>query len=376
MVYTAEIKKVDLLPRHSNSSDTPIDLHPKPPCSSSFFTLLFKATMPLTAQQPSEPPPSAANIATAYPRRVAQNPIPRVLALVTFLATVAALIVHRIDHPITRPIKSIFGKSFPFIITSPTSSPSRPPSSASAPPQSLSPGDLAVCYSGHVGTHASVVQQNRDVINQIDPAASIFYYIDLNDAYRNERTGVKYEKTHEIGTLQPIFDESQAVVQTFSTDQIVPSSQSKCHKRDGKDWEHYSHNYVTFFAASGCFDLLKQKEEETGRQFEWVLSLRPDMNIAVRMPPENVQKRVHLSGAAMALIPREMADTYFSIKDAYDGNKCTQFDAMGDEPCKDYSYESEVTECLIIKWLKKEGIVPSNGVYVNRRVVYPAAHES
>lgn len=341
-------------------------------CYSSVPPVHARAMASISQQQPSEPPPSAANIATAYPRRTTHNSIPKLLTALTFLATLAALIVHRANYPITRPIRSFFARSFLASTTTTKPSSSQPP----VPAQALSPGGLAVCYSGHVGTHASVAQQNRDVVNEIDPDASFFYHIDLKDAYHHERTGVRYENTHEIGTMQPIFDKSKAVVRTFSSEDILPPTQSRCHKRDGKDWEHYSYNYVTFFAANGCYELLKRKEEENGKQFEWILSLRPDMKIVVKMPPENTEKRVHLSGAAMALIPREMAPAYFSISDAFDDEKCEQFDAMGDEPCKDYAYESEATECLIIKWLKKKGIVPSNGVYVNRRIIYPAADDS
>lgn len=311
-----------------------------------------------------DPPPAAANVATAYPPDAMRSSLPKLLSIVTFLGAILVLIVHRVDHPATNAVKSAFNDA----VSSATGKIASSETTSSLP----SSDRLAVCFSGHVGTLQSVYKQNLEAIRKVDPSAAIFYYLDLYDDYHHERTNENFKKEHDIGSLQPIFDAAKAVaVKTYTAADVILPAQSVCHKKEEMTRAHYSHNFMQFYAAAGCYEMIKQAESDVGKKFGWILHLQPNMNIAVRLPPADVKPRVHLSGSAMALMPRHLADSYFSVIDAFSDGRCKPLDDMGVEPCKNYSYDEDSTECLLIKWLKKDDNVPSNGVYVNRRIVYP-----
>lgn len=237
---------------------------------------------------------------------------------------------------------------------------------------------IAVCYSGHVGTFEKVYAQNVEKFQNLTSSpVSYFFVIDLEDDYKDARKGTHYTQKHEIGSLQPIFDELPArAVETYSSSETTKSraGDDSCvgdlaPVQD--DAGHYSQSYATLYAAARCFHLVRNDEERTGEQYDWVVRLRPDMQISIRLPPAETEPRVHMSGIAFALIPRIQADDYFSVVDAFDKDTCKELQDMGDDVCKNYAYEGDSSECLLVKWLKRKDIVPSNGVYVNRRIVYP-----
>lgn len=313
----------------------------------------------------ADPPPAAANVATAYPPdSMNSTSLPKRLTFVTLCGALMVFLVHRIDHPATNRVKDAVTSAL---------------ASATAKTQNtdqtlnLPTGDrLAVCFSGHVGTLLSVYEQNLEAIRQVDPDASIFYFLDLYDDYFHERTDENFKKIHEIGSLQPVFDAAKAVkIKTYSAADVLIPAQTDCHKKEDTTRAHYSNNFMQFYAAAGCYEMIKQAEIANNERFGWLLHLQPNMNIAVKLPPKDVQPRVHLSGSAMALMPRQLADAYFSAVAAFSEGRCRPLDKMGIEPCKNYSYDEDSTECLLIKWLKHNDIVPSNGVYVNRRIIYP-----
>lgn len=238
---------------------------------------------------------------------------------------------------------------------------------------------IAVCYTGHVGTFAKVYQQNAEAFQAITkiPVAN-FFVIDLEDDYKHSRSNTHYKRTHEIGTLQPIFDHVSARgVQTYSSEGITKKrAGDECigeHAPVQDDGGHFSHAFATLHASARCYDLVKSDEEKNGMRYDWVVRLRPDMEIALTLPPADAQSRVHLSGIAIALVPRPLCDAYFSAVDAFDNRFCAEVKEVDDQSCRNYSYEPDSPECWMIKWLKLKDIVPSNGVYVNRRIVYPAS---
>lgn len=290
------------------------------------------------------------NVAMAYPRRTSN--IPKLLATVLFLGAIVTYFVHKADIS-AHPFRSAFQA---YVASKPALPNSR----------------LAVCYSGHVGTLSHVYKQNLEVIRKVDPSASFFYFLDLQDDYRHENSRKRYTHQHKLSDIQHIFDATEArSVKTFDSDSVPLPPKSDCYKKHNAHETHYSHNYITFYAAAGCYDMIKQAEEELDHKFEWILRLQPNMKIAVKFPSPDLPHRVHMSGAAIQLVPREMADSTFSAVKAFDNGGCRELDAMGDGPCIKYSYDADSTECLLVKWLNKSDIVPSNSVYVNRRIVYP-----
>lgn len=322
--------------------------------------------MPVNHSNVTSPdaPPSAANVATAYPPSEMHGPaLSKILAIVTLFGAAVVLFVHYVDHPTTQALKSRLKDA--------VSSPDR--SSLAEDVNGLPTSNrLAVCFSGDVGSLASVLDQNLKAIRQVDSSAAIFFNLNLHDDYYNERTGEHFTTVHRLESLRPVFHAAKAVkVNTFTPSDVSDLPRSNCHKKEGTTKEHYSHNHIQFYGAARCYEMIQAEEKAKGKRFGWILRLQPNMNILVRMPPEDVHPRVHMSGSAIALMPRQLADAYFSVVDAFSQGRCTQLDDMGDEPCKKYSYSSDSTECLIIKWLKTADIVPSNGVYVNRRIVYP-----
>lgn len=288
-------------------------------------------------------PPPEANVAQAYPR--SKSPLTR---LVLFIALVASILAYYLRS------NSIRSLPFPFRNNKSSTSPR-----------------LAVCYTGHIATHAHVYEQNLEAIHAVDPHAAFFYYVDLQDDYHHEHTGTRYQLQHEIGSLQPIFDQVHAqAVSTFTPSEVGTPEQGHCYHRPDQSQHHYTNYFMQFYAANKCYQMVRQAEQ-SGQTFDWILRLQPNMNIALHIPNTTVQPRVHMSGAAIALVPRQMADAFFSVVQAFEDDKCRVMDHMGREPCINYSYDADSVECLIIKWLKESDIVPSNGVYVNRRIIYP-----
>lgn len=308
----------------------------------------------------SHPPESASapaeqNVAHAYPYP-SKSSLHRLLAVV-LLASAIATLYFRSRHPLTISVDS-----------TQTISPKHQSSDSETP-------TIAVCYTGHIGTHGHVFQQNFDVIRKLDPSAHFYYYVDLQDDYQHERTGASYNHTHEIGALQPVLDLAKAIaVKTFTWTAVPLPSQGNCFQRplqSENTKHHYTYNYVPFYAAHECYQMIKRNEAATGIKYRWILRLQPNMKITIKLPQPEVAPRVHMSGAAMALIPRTMADAFFDVVNAFKSD-CEQLDKMGDDPCRNYSYPPHSVECLLIKWLKHSHIPPpSNGVYVNRAIVYP-----
>lgn len=239
---------------------------------------------------------------------------------------------------------------------------------------------IAVCFTGHVGTLPRVHRQNLGVLSRLStvPPAH-FYVLDLHDDYRDARTGRHYTAAHEIGSISPILEQAHALaVDTLSLPSLTSAARQRSascvgeHTPVSDDTEtHFSHAYPSLLAARQCFQLVQREEQRSGIAYDWVLRMRPDMHIAVRLPDGGAPPRVHMSGLAMALIPRALADSFFSIVDAFEGDACKRIEAVDDRACAKYSYVSTSPECLMVKWLHLRNIVPSNGVYVNRRIVYP-----
>lgn len=236
---------------------------------------------------------------------------------------------------------------------------------------------IALCYTGHVGTFSNVYKQNKEIMSKLTTAPlSTFMVIDLNDDYKNSHTQEHYKRSHEIGALQPIFNELEVhSVETYSSEEETKKRAGMgCvgdHAPFQDDGGHFSHAYATLNANARCYNQIKAHEAKTGVKFDWVVRLRPDMEISVTLPTPEKTPRVHLSGLAIALVPRELCDDYFSAVQAFDDINCKTVKELDDEVCRNYSYEADSPECLMIKWLKLKNIVPSNGVHVNRRIMYP-----
>ncbi|KAI0558266.1 hypothetical protein FGB62_223g07 [Gracilaria domingensis] len=297
------------------------------------------------------------NVAHAYPP--GKNPAPKLLLLAIIVGSILALLIHRLDHPIKSGIVNKVA-SFAGVSEATSGIPS-----------------MAVCYSGHLGTFPHVFHQNLDVIRTVDKNADIFFYVDPKDDYHHERSGEHYVEEHDLGVLQPMFDAMKAkVVRTFSTQAIKTPEPSECYMREGTDESHYSHHFMQFYAAQECYKMIKAEEEATGRRYEWILRLQPNMRIQVMLPQPDKEPRVHMSGTAISLVPRGMADDFFSAVQAFEPQGCGPLDQLGGGPCENYSYEHGTPECLLIKWLSMADIIPSNGVFVKRRIMYPTAPEN
>ncbi|CAN8062568.1 unnamed protein product [Agarophyton chilense] len=297
------------------------------------------------------------NVAHAYPP--SKSPAPKLFLVVIIAGSILSLIVHRLDHPLKT---SIVNKVTEFTGVSEKTS--------GAPA-------MAVCYSGHLGTFPHVFHQNLDIIRSVDKNADIFFYVDPKDDYHHERSGEHYVEEHDLGVLQPMFDAMKAkVVRTFAVDAIKTPESSKCYLREGTDKSHYSHHFMQFYAAKECYKMIQAEEEASGKRYQWILRLQPNMRIHVTLPPPDKEPRVHLSGTAIALIPRDMADDFFSVVQVFEPGSCDPLDHLGGGPCENYSYEHETAECLLIKWLSMADIVPSNGVFVKRKIIYPTPPEN
>lgn len=343
-----------------------------------------KTTEQLTEQaseqsEPAEPaskptddsaPPDAVNVATAYPNT--SSPIPRLLTLLALFASLLALAIHQLDHPLTQSIRSSLQYTLSRFTT--TSSPAgnivyTAPVTESKEEETPR---IAVCYSGNVGMMLKTYQQNVQTINQLDPNAHFFFHLDLHDDYINPKTNQHFHTIHQIEDLQPVFDATKArTVKIYSPQSVRKPREGRCYKRPGTDPNHYTRHFFKFYAEAACYDLIKQSEEALQISYEWIINLQPNMNIAVTLPEKDVQTRVHMNGAAMFLIPRVHADIFYSIIQVFSGRNCEVMDQMGEQPCRNYHYEDDCVECLIVKWLADGGVVPSNGVYVNRRIIYP-----
>lgn len=313
-----------------------------------------------TGSMSSAAPPGAPNIATAY---ASSNPSwikQRMPLVILALATFVAFLVYR--RTTTSQLQIEQGV---------------PDALDNEAPRDVNASRIAVCYSGHVGTFSKVYRQNLQALQQVTTAQPAFFFVlDLHDDYRDVRTGRHFQDTHEIGTLQTIFDQLSArAVETFSSADIVDSYRRQpCvgeHVPVTDDNGHYSQSFAVFHAAAKCYALVKKEEADSGIPFDWILRLRPDMEIALRLPPPDAKPRIHMSGVPMALIPRALADDYFSIVDLFEGHECKEFDQVDDAPCSKYSYAHGSPECLVVKWLHSKGVTPSNGLFVNRRIVYP-----
>lgn len=301
-------------------------------------------------------PPGAANVATAYESPRSPWTKSRLLPIALAVGLMAVFLVHRKMAPssmidIQKPMPSATAQT--------------------------NASKIAVCYSGHVGTLAQVYQQNLQALQKISTVPPAFFFVlDLYDDYRDARSGRHFQKSHEIGTLQAMFNQlSTRAVQTISFTEVVEEyERHPCVGEYGPiadDSGHYSQFFAVFHAAARCYSLIQKEEASSGMRFDWILRLRPDMEISVRLPPHDAVPRVHMSGIPMALIPRSLADDYFSIVDAFQGERCKSFDEVNDSPCANYSYVNGSPECFLVKWLHSKGISPSNGHYVNRRIVYP-----
>lgn len=301
------------------------------------------------------------NVAEAYPAN-SSNMMRRILMILPFIALVGY--ISRRD--IRRKMKKEEATKSKVIDTE-----------SDIASRNVNASRIAACYSGHVGTFEKVYEQNVKALQSLSATpVSYFFVLDLNDDYRDARSGVHYTQMHEIGTLQPIFDKLSArSVETFSSLQTMKSrAESSCvgdHAPVQDDAGHYSEAYAMLYAAARCFQFVQEDEKRRGQRYDWIVRLRPDMEIAIKLPPEDATTRVHMSGTALALVPREQAEDYFSVVNAFDENNCNEIQDMSDDSCKNYAYEGDSPECLIIKWLTRKDIVPSNGLYVNRRIVYP-----
>lgn len=306
-------------------------------------------------------PPGATNIATAYASAHPSWIKSRVPFVIVGLVAFVAFFIYR-RAVTTRPLRT------EAIV---------PDALDSAGPRDVNASRIAVCYSGHVGTLSKVYRQNLHALQQVTTSQpSFFFVLDLHDDFRDVRTGRHFQNTHEIGTLQSIFDELSArAVETFSSADIIESYRRQpCvgdHVPVTDDGGHYSQSFAVFHAAAKCYSHVKKEEANSGIPFDWILRLRPDMEIALRLPPPDAKPRIHMSGIPMALIPRGLADDYFSVVDLFEGHECKKFDQAEDNPCAKYSYALDSPECLIVKWLHSKGVTPSNGLFVNRRIVYP-----
>lgn len=229
---------------------------------------------------------------------------------------------------------------------------------------------LAVCYSGQVGSLLDIYEQNLQNLREFDPDFASAFYLDLQDNYTLDN--VKYESVRTKDELKPVFDAMEpVVVRTFLGPEVERPSGGNCYARENMDAEHYSHNFLEFHGVSECYKLLQDVEKEKGIRYDWFLRLQPNMEIKIVKPPPGTTERVHMSGAAAGLVPRSMAKLYFSTVEAFYGSKCRSLDAMGVDPCKNYSYPEDSPECLLVKWLKRGGTEPSNSLYVRRRAVPP-----
>lgn len=299
----------------------------------------------------------SSNIAMAYSPRP-KSRLPRLLLIIP-VALAVLLFVRGVPH---------FGSRLPR-----ASIPSDPP-----PPVNSS--RIAVCYAGHVGTLTKVFRQNERVLSELSsiPPAH-FFVVDLHDDYLDPESGRQVMRTHEIGDVQPVFDALRArAVQTISLSELVGSNApSECAKDADRETrptagEHFGEAYARFVAMRRCFDLVVKEEAEKDQRFHYILVMRPDMHIKVQLPRPEMPVRVHMSGAGMVLVPRPWGEYFFSIVDAFDKDYCRELERMNEEPCKKYSYGKDSTECLLIKWLEREGMVPSNSVLVSRRIIYPS----
>lgn len=315
------------------------------------------------------------NVATAFPAVVDSNSMSRRLFIFLPIALFAALYSH-----------------FNLQNALPNSESS---SSTNQNEKASLETNIAVCYTGHVGTFEKVYKQNEQVFLSLNSSPSTsskpisisyFFVVDLQDNYKDARTNRHYTHTHEIGTLQTIFEDIKftASVETYTSADHKPSISSNCNNHNHKeeinnpiqdDAGHYLSSFSTLYANERCLRLIEQYEQNNlSKQFDWILRMRPDMEIDIKLPnieEDTFKPRIHMSGFAMALIPRILSQAYFSAVHAFDEDICNDIKDMDDQICQNYSYDTDSSECLLIKWLKRSDIMPSNGLYVNRRIVYP-----
>lgn len=295
------------------------------------------ATMPAEGYERLQRDGEARNVASAYPGSGSWR-----MSLAAILAVVCVLVALIVRAFVSPSVKS-----------------------------SVPGSHLVVCYSGRVSSLLQVYEQNLRNLKQFDPKVTVSFLLDLEDEYELPN-GTRSVKMRTKAELRPVFKAMDAVdPQFYSERNVEVPKQSECFDRASTKGSQYVHDYVAFLMMAKCYDQIKVIEESRGSKFDWVLRLQPNMYIKIDKPPTKIPPRIHMSGFAAALVPRSMADVYFGAVAAFEDSNCKQLDTMGYEPCQNYSYDEGSTECLVIKWLKRHGIVPSNGVYVNRKVVQP-----
>lgn len=231
---------------------------------------------------------------------------------------------------------------------------------------------LAACYSGQVRTLDKVYEQNYKEMKEFDAGVDVFFVVDLQDNY-TVKDGSVYGNVHSMDEMKTVMEYMGSdVLETYEDAKIQRPPKGGCFEREFvDDLRHYTHNFLEFWGMKKCYDVVKREEEKKGVKYDWILHLHPGMVVKIVKPPKDVPLRVHMSGAAAALVPRKMADAYFGVVNGFYDSNCEELDLMSPQVCKNYSYEPHSSECLIVKVLKRYDIVPSNGHYVNRRRVEP-----
>ena len=232
---------------------------------------------------------------------------------------------------------------------------------------------LAVCYSGQVRTLRKVSEQNYNEIQAFDKNVDASFFLDLHDNV-TLTNGAVFQDTHSMEEVERIAAQMKSdTVETYKEAEVKRPPIGGCYKRELVEKSHYTHYFMEFWGMSQCYGLIKEQEEKKGKRYDWILHAKPGIVLKITKPPKDVPLRIHMSGSAVALIPRSMANAYFGIVNTFYEQNCEQLDAMPVEVCKNYSYEAHTPECLIVKVLKQYDIVPSNSHYVRFRRINPGS---
>lgn len=227
---------------------------------------------------------------------------------------------------------------------------------------------LAVCYSGQVRTFPAVYKQNADEIHGFDSRATTFFMLDKTDNYTT-KSGRHVIKTHaedEVNSLFKAFSVGQYEYYNTSDVRIAPGTLDCMYTSNDRI------QYTEFHIARRCLEMVMTYEKATNTTFGWIARLQPNMELRMRKLPFNSTVRVHMSGYAAALVPRSQADYFFRADELFGRKNCKKIRDMDPDPCAKYSYMPSTIDCRIIRWLALQNYVPSNSMYIRRRVVDPS----
>jgi hypothetical protein len=218
---------------------------------------------------------------------------------------------------------------------------------------------VAVCVVGEVRGFASpqLAHMMKRSLDGLHADVSTFVYLKVRD--NTERIAM----TDDIVKTANHINATILKVVTI-LERKREESNPECPLRRGSMREKFA---VVSADQQTCFEMVKSHEDSVGKQFDWILKLRPDQGHCKPFPPvtalqglspaifvHRADGRVH---DHIAIMPRALAPIYFSagsevmecVERAFYNSVCHR--SSGDVP----------NECLLGSWIHRHNVTVDNG---------------